>query len=163
MNASLQNLVAESTILLAEDDNDDAFLMSRAFRKAHLLNPIVRVNDGEQAIAYLRGEGEYADRERFPLPFLLLLDLNMPRVSGFEVLQWLRQQPELRRLLVVILTSSTRDLDVKHAYDLGANSYLSKPASFEELIQLLNRLQGYWLMTNISPELGQLQDLALAK
>ncbi|MEO5804636.1 MAG: response regulator [Verrucomicrobiota bacterium] len=136
-----------STILLAEDNDDDAFLMTRAFRKAHLLNPLVRVKGGEEAVVYLRGEGEYADRQKFPIPFLLLLDLNMPRMNGFAVLEWARTQPQLKHMLIVILTSSTSEADINKAYKLGANSYLSKPGGFEELVQLLTRLHGYWLLT----------------
>ncbi len=163
MKDSLPTLVTDSTILLVEDNDDDAFLMSRAFRKAHLLNPVVRVTDGEQAIFYLKGEDGYTDRGRFPKPFLLLLDLKMPRMDGLDVLRWVRQQPDLKRLLVVVLTSSTSEPDIKTAYDLGANSYLTKPANFEELIQLLNRLQGYWLMTNISPESSRLHEAELMR
>lgn len=159
MNEPLQILMANCAILLVEDNEDDAFLMSRAFQKAHLLNPVVHVKDGEEAISYLRGEGRYANRDQFPLPFLLLLDLNMPRVNGFEVLQWIREHSDLKRMLVVILTASTRELDIKHAYDLGAHSYLNKPGSFEELTQLLNRLHGSWLMTNGSPNVPPPREL----
>lgn len=158
-----ETLATNSTILLAEDNDDDAFLMCRAFRRAHLLNPLVRVRGGEEAIAYLKGEGCYSNRNRFPLPFLLLLDLKMPRVNGFEVLQWVREQEDLKRLLIVVLTSSTREPDINKAYDLGANSYLSKPASFDELVQLLNRLQGYWIITNVSPDLRRPHELELAQ
>lgn len=143
----LQVHLAHSTILLAEDDNDDAFLMCRAFQKAHLLNPVIRVRNGEEAIAYLRGDGDYASRDRYPLPFLLLLDLKMPLADGFDVLNWLRNRPELKQLLVVVLTSSTREPDIKKAYELGANSYLTKPAGFDELTQLLDRLHAYWFIT----------------
>jgi CheY-like chemotaxis protein len=152
-NQPLEDLVAHSTILLAEDDNDDAFLMRRAFRKAHLLNPIVRVYDGEEAIAYLSGTERYSDRERFPLPFLLLLDLKMPKVDGLEVLRWLQTQPQFKEMLKVILTASTHQRDVTTAYELGANSYLSKPAGFDELIDLLKRLKSSWLMTSSPDEI----------
>ena len=163
MTHHFHNIAADSTILLAEDNDDDAFLMCRAFRKARLLNPLVRVRGGEEAIAYLKGEGCYSNRARYPIPFLLLLDLKMPRVNGFEVLQWVREQEDLKRMLVVILTSSTRQPDINHAYDLGANSYLSKPTDFDELVQLLGRLQGYWLITNIAPDLRHPQELELAQ
>ena len=162
MNESFQTLISTSTILLAEDCDDDAFLMRRAFSKAHLLNPLTRVKDGEEAIAYLRGDGEYADRERYPIPFLLLLDLKMPRTSGFEVLSWVRDQPELKRMLIVILTSSTHAQDIETAYELGANSYLNKPANFAELMELLARLQGYWLMTNVPPDLRPTNEVEMA-
>ena len=117
----------EATILLAEDDPNDVFFMKRAFEKAQLPNPLVVVSDGEETIRYLKGEGVYADRARYPLPGLLLLDLRMPRRGGFEVLDWLRRQPGLKRLMTVVLTSSAESPDINHAYDLGANSYLLKP------------------------------------
>lgn len=163
MKEPLQTVLANATILLAEDDNEDAFLMCRAFRKAHLLNPVIRVRNGEEAIAYLRGDGDYANRERYPLPFLLLLDLKMPLADGFDVLRWVRNQPDLKRMLVVVLTSSTHEPDVKKAYELGANSYLTKPAGFDELTQLLNRLHGYWFMTNMSPDANAPTELEMAK
>ncbi len=159
----LKTLATNSTILLVEDNDDDAFLMCRAFRKAHLLNPLVRVRGGEEAIAYLQGEGGYGNRDRYPIPFLVLLDLKMPRVNGFEVLQWIREQDTLKRLVVVVLTSSTLEPDINKAYDLGANSFLSKPASFDELMQLLHRLQGYWMITNVSSDLRHPQELELAQ
>ncbi|MEO6035032.1 MAG: response regulator [Verrucomicrobiota bacterium] len=161
MNSPLQNILASSTILLAEDNNDDAFLMCRAFRKAHLLNPLVRVRNGEEAISYLRGDGVYADRGLHPFPFLLLLDLRMPLADGFDVLRWIRAQPELK-ILVVVLTFSTREPDVKKAFELGANSFLTKPAGFENLTQLLERLQGYWFMTNVAPDAHPASEFELA-
>ncbi len=163
MNEELESLALNSTILLAEDNDDDAFLMGRAFRKAHLLNPLVRVRGGEETIAYLQGDGCYSNRARFPLPFLVLLDLNMPRINGFDVLQWVRQQPDLKRMLIVVLTSSTREPDINKAYDLGANSYLSKPACFDDLVHLLERIHGYWLITNVAPDLQHPHELQLTQ
>src|SRR3989442_654748 len=110
-----------SVFLLAEDREDDIILIRRAFHKAHLLNPVQVVRDGEETIAYLKGEGRYANRAEYPLPALLLLDLKMPRKDGFEVLRWIRQEPGLRSLRVVVLTSSDRLQDVNLAYQLGAN------------------------------------------
>src|ERR1051326_7062364 len=115
-----------SVILLAEDREDDVLLIRRAFNKANLLNPLHVVQDGEEAIAYLKGEGQYANRAEYPLPSLLLLDLKMPRKNGFEVLQWIRQQPSLSALRVVVLTSSSEIQDVNMAYRLGSNSFLVK-------------------------------------
>src|SRR5437879_6114874 len=114
-------------ILIAEDREDDIFVIRRAFEKAHLLNPLQVVRDGEEAIAYLKGEGKFANRGEYPLPELLLLDLKMPRIDGFEVLRWIRQQPGLNALRVVVLTSSEDIRDVNQAYRLGANSFLVKP------------------------------------
>lgn len=106
------------TILLAEDDENDVFFMERAFKEAQIANPLIRVKDGEEAIAYLEGSGAYADRIQFPLPYLVLLDLKMPRKNGFEVISWVREQPCLKRLPLVVLTSSKEDPDVNRAYEL---------------------------------------------
>ena len=106
-------------------------------------------------MAYLNGDLQYGDRERYPLPVLLLMDLKMPRKSGLEVLEWLRQQTGgLRRLPVVVLTSSNQSLDINRAYDLGANSYLVKPAGFDSLLELVKNLDMYWLILNEKPELS---------
>ena len=141
------------TILLVEDNEDDALLIQRAFRRIGSVHPMRRLSDGEQALAYLAGEGAYADREAHPLPDLILLDLKLPRRSGFEVLEWLRGQPGLRRLPVVVLTSSRESRDVDRAADLGANSYLVKPVDFDALQEMVRALGLYWLTFNERPEL----------
>ena len=141
----------EKYILLAEDDANDVVLLERAFEKAGLRPSLKLVRDGEQAIQYLSGQGVYADRKKFPLPFLLLLDLKMPGTDGFEVLQWLRQKPDFKRLLIVVLTSSNLQSDVDRAYDLGANSYLVKPVSFDEMANLIKRFEMYWTEINRTP------------
>ncbi|HET7921653.1 MAG TPA: response regulator [Gammaproteobacteria bacterium] len=146
--------ISRTTILLAEDDENDVMLIKRAFSKSHVINPIACVENGEQAVAYLSGQGEYADREKHPLPFMMLLDLKLPRLSGHEVLTWLREQPGLKRLPVVVLTSSREPTDINRAYEIGANSYLVKPVVFEEFSTLLKQLQVYWLMLSELPELG---------
>jgi CheY-like chemotaxis protein len=138
-------------ILLAEDDSNDVLLIQRAFSKAGLTNTLKLVRDGEQAIAYLSGTGAYGNREQFPLPYLLLLDLKMPGTDGFEVLQWVRGEPDLRRLLVVVLTSSNLQADVDRAYELGANSYLVKPVEFEQMVNLIQRFEAYWTEMNRTP------------
>ena len=144
---------SDYTVLLVEDSPDDAFLIQRAFRKANLLNPVVTVDDGEKAVAYLAGRGVYADRAKFPLPVLILLDLKLPRKSGHEVLQWLKSQQPLRRLPVVVLTSSNETADINKAYDLGANSYLVKPVGFDDLFEMVKTLQPYWLIMNQKPDM----------
>ena len=138
-------------ILLAEDNPDDALLIQRAFQKAGPAYMVKVVPDGSDAIEYLSGRGEYSDREKFPLPFLLLLDLKMPRTDGFEVLQWVRSDRDLKRLLVVVLTSSDLQEDVDRAYELGANSYLVKPVVFDEMVHLLKRFEVYWAEINRTP------------
>ena len=144
-------MATDQFILLAEDDRNDILLISRAFQKAGLGNVLKTVTDGDQAIEYLRGTNEYADRSRFPLPFLLLLDLKMPGTDGFEVLQWLRSQPDFKRLLVVVLTSSNLQADVDRAYDLGANSYLVKPVEFNQMVNMIQRFEAYWTEINRFP------------
>ncbi len=138
-------------ILLAEDDPNDVLLIQRAFQKAGLRDVLRTVRDGEQAIDYLAGRGIYANREKYPIPFLLLLDLKMPGTDGFEVLQWVRAEPDLRRLLVVVLTSSNLQADVDRAYELGANSYLVKPVEFEEMVNMIQRFEAYWSEINRTP------------
>ncbi len=140
------------TVLLAEDNSTDALMVQRAFRKANLLNPLQVVDDGDKAVAYLAGAAPYADRDRHPLPVLLLLDLKLPRRSGLEVLAWLKQQPAVRRLPVVVLTSSRDNGDVNRAYDLGANSYLVKPVDFDPLLEMVRALGLYWVLMNEKPE-----------
>jgi len=127
----------QRTILLVDDNQDDVFIMRTVFRKVGISNPVQVLTNGEEAIHYLSGEGEFADRERFPLPAVVLLDLNMPRVNGFEVLKWIRWQPGLKRLIVEVLTASSRPGDVERAFDAGANSYLVKPSRMEELIEIM--------------------------
>jgi DNA-binding response OmpR family regulator len=141
------------TILLVEDDSNDVFLIQRAFRKANLANPIQVVQDGEAAVLYLSGQEPYSDRDRYPLPILMLLDLKLPRRSGLEVLEWLRQQPKLKRMPVVMLTSSREHADINQAYDLGANSYLVKPVAFDGLLNMVKSLNQYWLILNENPNL----------
>src|SRR5687767_15356414 len=123
-------------ILIAEDNEDHVFLLKRALHKGAVLNPVFVVNDGQDAIDYLRGDGKYADRYEYPLPSLLLLDLKMPQKNGFEVLEWIRQQPGLRRLRVVVLTTSDERGDIDHAYELGANSFMVKPLEKEQFFGL---------------------------
>ncbi len=133
------------TILLVEDDHNDVLLIKRAFQKVKIANPIIVVNDGEEAISYLAGREPYVERA---LPMLVLLDLKLPRKSGHEVLEWLRQQQTLKRLPVVVLTASSESSDINRAYDLGANSYLVKPVTFDALVEMVKTLNLYWLILN---------------
>jgi CheY-like chemotaxis protein len=135
-----------ATVLLGEDDPDDVLLTQLAFEKARLANPLIVVRDGEEVISYLKGEGAYADREKYPLPILLLLDLKMPKISGFQVLEWLRTRRDLSDISVAIMTSSDSDPDMSRAYQLGASSYLVKPPDAEALLALVQRLHAYWLI-----------------
>ena len=145
--------IPEYNILLVEDDPNEVFLMQRAFQKANLKTPLFVVRDGQEAIDYLDRQGKFADITRFPEPSLMLLDLKMPRKNGFEVLAWVRQQPGLRRLVVVVLTSSNQSADIDRAYDLGTNSYTVKPGDFEMMIDLVKTFDSYWGRLNHSPDL----------
>ncbi|MBE0432142.1 response regulator [candidate division WOR-3 bacterium] len=139
------------TILLVEDDHNDVLLIKRAFQKVNIANPIIVLGDGEQAISYLAGREPYANRT---LPILVLLDLKLPRKSGHEVLEWLRQQRRLKRLPVVVLTASSESSDINRAYDLGANSYLVKPVTFDALVEMVKTLNMYWLIMNRSADVS---------
>ncbi len=147
----VEGLSGGKAILLVEDNPDDAFFVKRAFEKAEIVNPLMVVSRGEDAMAYLEGDGDYGNRERYPMPVLMLLDLKLPGVSGFEVLEWLRGQSRIGRLPVVVLTSSNQTPDIYRAYEKGANSYLVKPVSFDELIQMVKTLGMYWLILNRLP------------
>ena len=139
------------SILLVEDRPVDIALTRRAFLKARLANPLVDVQDGEAAMDYLVGRGMYADRQNYPMPFLVLLDLNLPRISGLEVLEWIRQQPALRTLRVVILTSSREAPHIERAYALGADGYLVKPGHLDQLVEMMTNLKCYWAMSDDRP------------
>lgn len=143
---------AQPGILVVEDNPDDVLLLQRAFRKANLMNPVHVVPDGQAAIDYLGGTAPYDDRNRYPIPALVLLDLKLPKRNGHEVLQWIRAQPGLRRLPVAVLTTSRESPDINRAYDLGANSYLAKPVDFDALIELVKTLQLYWMILNERPD-----------
>lgn len=138
-------------ILLAEDDKDHVVLMQRALQKANLANPLLVVRDGEEAIQYLDGRGEFSDRRQYPLPSLLFLDLKMPKRQGLEVLGWLRGDPRFRRLPVVILTSSIEAVDIQNAYALGVDSYLVKPVQVSVLVELVKAIGMYRMLPNRSP------------
>ena len=143
--------MAKKRVLVAEDDPSDVYLLKRAFAEADLPATLHVVRDGQEAIDYLEGQEGYSDRNAHPLPDLMLLDLKMPRLNGFDVLNWLRQQPGLKRLLVTVLTSSNESVDINRAYDLGANSYLVKPHGTNDLAELIRRVHNYWLESNQCP------------
>lgn len=142
----------QALFLLVEDDEDQVRLTRRAFQKANIVNPLMVVRSGQEAMVYLEGAGPYGNRDEFPLPKLILLDLKMPGISGFDVLRWLRRQPALSALRVVVLTSSIEERDVNLAYDLGANSFLVKPVNFDDFVLLTQAIQGYWIWLSSTPE-----------
>jgi len=135
-------------ILLVEDNADDAMLTQRALKKGHVLNPLIIVDDGAKALDFLFAKGEFSDRDTNDRPSLILLDLKLPKVSGFEVLEAIKQDAGLKRTPVVILTSSKQEEDVIHGYELGANSYIRKPVNFDTFIETVTQLGVYWLLTN---------------
>lgn len=139
-------------ILLVEDNADDVKLTLRAFKKANIANELVVVRDGEEALALLaRNEDQATKRRPRMPPAVVLLDLKLPKVDGLEVLRQMRADPRLRRLPVVVLTSSKEEQDIIRSYDLGANSYIRKPVDFEQFIQAVQRLGLYWLLLNEPP------------
>jgi CheY-like chemotaxis protein len=141
----------EPAVLLVEDNIDDVILIERAFEKARIVNPLHIVGDGDEALDYLDGRGKYQDRAAHPLPALILLDLKLPRRSGLDVLTWMRAEPCIRRIPVVVLTSSRESVDVARAYELGVNSYLCKPVAFDALLEMIKTLNVYWLLLNERP------------
>lgn len=133
------------SLLLVEDNDDDVFFMRRAIASAGVNLPLQVAETGQVAIDYLSGVNGYADRSKHPLPFLLFLDLKLPQKSGLEVLAFIRGRPELKTLVVLVLTSSREDSDVQKAYTLGANSFLVKPPNGAQLNELMKLVRAYWL------------------
>ncbi len=142
------------TILMVDDNEDLLFLMRAAFKMAKCDNPLQEAHNGEEAIAYLKGKGVYADRHNYPLPTVMLLDLKMPRKNGFDVLTWVRAQPGLKRLTIVIMSASMREEDVERAFDLGTNSFLVKPGDLTTLTTMLRCLCD-WIQINQFPSLDK--------
>lgn len=143
--------ILDPIVLLVDDSPNDVLLMRTVFERAGFVQPLRFARDGVEAIAYLRGDGAYRDRKQFPLPTVMLLDLNMPRKNGFEVLEWLRQQPTLRRLRVYVLSASSRAEDIQRVYDLGANSYLVKPGNLDGLMHMAKCLVAWLKLSHFAP------------
>ena len=149
-------------ILQVEDDRNDIFFLEHAFKAAGITHPLQVARDGQEAIEYLSGTGEFADRARYPLPCLILLDLKLPRKDGFEVLEWMQGEPNLRQLTVIVFTSSARAADVDRAYHLGANSFVVKPSQLEERVELAKLIKSYWLHHHRMPSVCQDKSQATA-
>jgi CheY-like chemotaxis protein len=137
-------MTTDPTVLLVDDSPNDALLMTTVFQRTAFDQPLRSVTSGEEAIAYLQGDGRYGNRTEFPLPAAVLLDLNMPRKNGLEVLAWIRRQPALRRICIYVLSASSRREDIDQAFALGANAYLVKPSNLDELSHLAKTLVA-WL------------------
>jgi CheY-like chemotaxis protein len=135
---------ANFPILLVEDDPNDVWLVKHAFQSANISNPLRIVNDGQEAIDYLKGHGAYSDRGAFPLPKLVLLDLKMPRLNGFDVIGWMRRHYPWKLTPIIILSSSALPQDVNRAYELGANAYMVKPADYRALERLFRTIADFW-------------------
>ena len=140
-------------ILLVEDNRMDVELTLDAFRERRLSNSVHVAGDGQAALDYLNGSGEYADREKYPLPDLILLDLKMPVMDGIDVLRHIKGAEKLRRIPVIMLTSSREEGDRAASYDHGANSYLVKPVSFDGFLDVVAKIEDYWLTLNVPPPL----------
>lgn len=136
--------LTSNTILIVDDNEDDIYALKRAIKKSGIVNPLQVVMDGQQAIDYLAGEGSFGDRERHPLPFLMFLDLKLPYRSGFDVLNWMREQATPFATVVVVLSGSDETKDHQRAYALGARSYLVKPPGPADILQLLEAMRSYW-------------------
>lgn len=139
-------------ILIAEDDDEDYELCRRAFELARLVNPVHRVRDGQELLDFLLRRGVYGRPRNLPSPLLILLDLRMPRKDGLQALAEIKERPGLRRIPVIVLTTSAEEADVLRCYDLGSNSYIKKPAGIEELLQVVRALKQYWLEVVALPE-----------
>src|SRR5689334_7989798 len=137
------NMPQHAVVLLVEDRDDDVLLVRRAFAAGSIPNPLFVVSNGKEAIDYLDGVGKFANRSEYPLPDLILLDLTLPQVTGFDVIRHIRSKPGLKGLRLIVLTSSERIADVNQAYDLGANSYLVKPQEFEDFKHMIRVLAAF--------------------
>jgi CheY-like chemotaxis protein len=139
------NSTRRHVVLYAENDENDAFIMALCWKRVPVPHPLHVVDDGQHAIDYLCGVNGYADREKFPLPTLLLLDLSMPRRNGFDVLEWVRAQPQFEKMPVLIVSSSNQEKDMAAADELGANGYFVKPAGVASFVELIRSWQNRWL------------------
>jgi CheY-like chemotaxis protein len=145
-------------ILVVDDFEGDARLLAWLLKRAGIQNPTTILENGLRAISYLKGEGVYADRIRYPLPAVIFLDLRMPRMDGYEVLDWLQRQPQLKPILVIALSALTEPSDINRAYEMGARSFLAKPCTLEDLANLQKVFPGYWKVSApANPSLSALE------
>jgi CheY-like chemotaxis protein len=146
-------------VLYVEDEENDVVLLRHAWKRAGLSNPLEIVQDGEEALDYLGGRGRYADREKYPMPCLVLLDLKLPKVPGLEVLKWIREQPSFHTLQVVVLSSSNHPADIHNAHALRANAFLTKPPNTQGLEEMAGDLADFWFkQAQTPPECLQFKD-----
>ena len=150
-NPIIKVKIVKKTILLIEDNPDDIFLTERAFKKSNIVNELIIVRDGAEALDFLFAEGKYKDRDSSIMPELILLDLKMPKMDGLQVLKRIREDERTKQLPVVVLTTSKEEKDIVNSYCLGANSYITKPVDFNQFINAVNQLGLYWLVLNQPP------------
>ncbi len=148
MNNPHWHKMTNTCILYVEDDDNDVFLLQHAFKEAGITNPVRVACDGQEALDYLSGAGPFADRLQNPLPGLILLDIKMPHMSGLSFLEWLRQQPELRKIAVIMYTSSHNDADIERAYELGVSSFIVKPSHVRDIAEMARGFKVWWLDRN---------------
>jgi CheY-like chemotaxis protein len=144
-------VIIHHPILHVEDSENDVFLLQYAFKQAEIKNAVQVVTDGQQAIDYLAGTGRFSDRMKFPLPCMVLLDLKLPHKMGLEVLEWIRGEPSLKWMIVIILSSSIHEADITRAYSLGANAFLVKPADLNLMAGMCRALKDFWFTHNRPP------------
>jgi CheY-like chemotaxis protein len=142
---------SKSIVLIAEDNQDDAFMLQRAIQKSGLEMPVYICGDGKEAIQYLKGEGEFSDRRKHPFPRLIVTDLKMPICDGFDILEWLQKHPECNLIPKIVLSSSNQEVDIVRAYQLGANCYFAKPTSSAQLNKIVEALYGFWSLAELPP------------
>jgi CheY-like chemotaxis protein len=140
--------MTRTTILIIEDDPNDVLFLQLAFKKAGITNPVQIAKDGREALKYLFGEGSFSDRERFPIPYLVFLDLKLPQVPGLEVLKTVREKPEFNSTVIIVLTSSSDPRDIDASYQHGANAYLVKPSGIDALTATMQSVKEFWLGKN---------------
>lgn len=148
-------MLTEAPILVVDDSPDHVMLLELAFKKADIHDPHFAVNSGEDAVSYLAGRDRYADSRNLPLPSVVLLDLKMPGMHGFDVLAWIRKQPHLKALRVVILSSSDLQQEINQSYEMGANAFLTKPVNLEDLVQLVRVFRDHWLRFAQQPAISR--------
>jgi CheY-like chemotaxis protein len=141
----------DRTILVVEDDENDLVFIKMAMKKAGITNPIQIAMHGQEALDYFEGAGKFTNRAKFPLPYLMLLDLKLPYVMGLDVLTWIRDQPQFKSTIVIVLTSSRHERDIRMAYQLGANAFLVKPSDLKGLENMMITLKDFWLTQNTPP------------
>jgi CheY-like chemotaxis protein len=151
MNQPIKKDGKSITILIADDDPDDRLLTQQALAEGRLMNDLRFVENGEELMDYLHNHGKYADKKKFPHPELILLDLNMPKKDGREAIKEIKADPALRRIPIVVLTTSKAEEDIFRTYDLGINSFITKPATFEALVEVMKALNRYWFEIVVLP------------